>query len=205
MLAIRKLAPKPALTPAKAAASPASGWRPSARKIAAPSGIRITYPASEATWETIPASTTAAVIRRRGALITSARMSTARRPEPSATPIPTIATSTSPSGGKRTKFSTTFSKSQRIPSPESRLRTSIRSPVPGWVAPTPAAVATAERRITPSARSAKRVAGCGRALPIASTRSSRRKKRLFPGFLTRFAIALLLGFAPRTARRPCGW
>jgi hypothetical protein len=37
---IRKLTPKPALTPAKPAAMPASGWRPMLMNAAAPSGIR---------------------------------------------------------------------------------------------------------------------------------------------------------------------
>ena len=37
---IRKFTPNPAATPAKAAAIPASGWRPTLRNAAAPSGIR---------------------------------------------------------------------------------------------------------------------------------------------------------------------
>ena len=39
--AMRMLTAKPALTPAYAAASPASGWRPTVRNAAAASGIRI--------------------------------------------------------------------------------------------------------------------------------------------------------------------
>ena len=38
---IRMFTPKPAPTPAKAAASPASGWLPRPRNAAAPRGIRI--------------------------------------------------------------------------------------------------------------------------------------------------------------------
>jgi hypothetical protein len=37
---IRKLTPKPAATPAKAAAIPAKGFRPTLLKAAAPRGIR---------------------------------------------------------------------------------------------------------------------------------------------------------------------
>ena len=36
---IRKFTPKPAATPANAAAMPASGWRPTLRNAAAPRGI----------------------------------------------------------------------------------------------------------------------------------------------------------------------
>ena len=54
---IRKFTPKPAATPANAAAIPASGLRPTLLNATAPSGINTRYPASEATLETIPSST----------------------------------------------------------------------------------------------------------------------------------------------------
>ncbi len=54
---MRKLTPNPAATPAKAAASPASGCRPTLRNAAAPSGMSTRYPASDAMLETTPRST----------------------------------------------------------------------------------------------------------------------------------------------------
>ena len=68
-------------------------------------------------------------------------MSAVSRPEPSATPMPTITVRTRPSGGKRTKFFSTDSNSQRTPSPETRFRATTSSPVPGCVAWTPRRVA----------------------------------------------------------------
>jgi hypothetical protein len=48
---IRKLTPKPAATPANAAAIPASGFRPTLLNARPPSGISTRYPASEAMLE----------------------------------------------------------------------------------------------------------------------------------------------------------
>ncbi len=51
---IRKLTPKPAATPANAAAMPASGFRPTLLNATAPRGISTRYPASEAMLESTP-------------------------------------------------------------------------------------------------------------------------------------------------------
>src|SRR5215471_12063965 len=81
---IRKLTPKPAATPAKAAAMPAKGLRPTLLNAAPPSGISTRYPASEAMLEMIPSSTMMNVKVLPGETPTSLRISAAIGPDASA-------------------------------------------------------------------------------------------------------------------------
>jgi hypothetical protein len=132
---------------------------PAARKITAASGMRRTYPTSLAAFERIPANTTTNVRSFRGAERTRRRRSVPMRPLPSATPIPSRATRTVPSGAKLVKFETVFSRTRCIPSTVNRLTTVIAFPVPGWTAVNPAQEPIAEAARTASARRRKIVAG----------------------------------------------
>jgi hypothetical protein len=103
---IRKLTPKPAATPANAAATPASGFRPTLLNAAPPNGISTRYPASEAMLEMIPSSTMMNVSVLPGETPTSLRMSAAIRPAASASPTPIITTSMIAIAEKFLKFET---------------------------------------------------------------------------------------------------
>jgi len=98
MVPSRRLALKPPDTPANAAANPAIGCRPTDRKIIAPRGTSRTYPTSLAMLDITPANTITKVNRRRGAAWTSSLREVEIRPLFSATPMPSMATSTVPSG-----------------------------------------------------------------------------------------------------------
>src|SRR5699024_26379 len=100
-----KFALNPAETPANAAAKPANGWRPSAAKMTAPSGGKTTYPASEATLDITPANTRPRVINRFGTDKTNPRKTALINPDRSANPIPSMVTSTTPSGANPIKLS----------------------------------------------------------------------------------------------------
>ncbi len=71
-----------------------------------PRGTSNTYPISLAVFDRTPARTITKVSRRAGADSTSRRSAAAIRPLASITPIPSIATSTVPSGAKPVKFVT---------------------------------------------------------------------------------------------------
>ena len=75
------------------------GERPSARKDIAPSGMRMTYTASDATEPVTPARATAKVSVRGPTLATIARTTALMSPECSATATPSITVMMSPSGG----------------------------------------------------------------------------------------------------------
>ena len=117
--------PKAAPTPAKQAAMPASGCRPTLMNAAAPRGTRIRYPASEATLDMTPTKTRMNVRRRLGDAATSTRMSAAIRPPASATPAPISATNVTATTPKPAKFGTNEVKMNRMPSVESRLTIGI--------------------------------------------------------------------------------
>ncbi len=72
----------------------------------APNGIKTTYPASDAILDKTPASTTTTVIKRFGVLITNFFNNVPINPVPSASPTPSNATKTVPSGANPVKFVT---------------------------------------------------------------------------------------------------
>jgi len=138
---------KIAATPANPDASPASGWRPTLANAAAASGIRMRYPASEATDETTPTRMRMKVRAHVGAAPTSLRMSDPSRPDSSATPAPIIAMKVTATTPNPAKLLTKEEKMNRMPSTDNRLRIAIVSSTivqsssygpdgedrPGWV------------------------------------------------------------------------
>ena len=111
----------PPETPAKAAASPAIGCNPAPRKMMPPSGTSSTYPISLAVFESTPASTITNVSRRFGAESTSSRSAAPIRPLLSMTPMPSIETSTVPSGAKLVKLVTISVRMRCSPAIVARL------------------------------------------------------------------------------------
>ena len=109
-----------------------------------------------------------------------------KSPERSATPTPSIATSTTPNGAKLVKFVTRLVKIMRIPSAFNKLTARIMpsSATPrvpaglGSSTASPIQPKTPERRTMPTARTANKVTGCGRKLPNHSTVSRKRVKAL---------------------------
>jgi hypothetical protein len=113
--------PKIAPTPAKQAAIPASGCRPTLANAAAPSGTRIRYPASVAMLERTPTKIRTNASNRRGEARTRSVISAAISPLPSATPAPMRAMNVTATTPKPAKFGTKDVKMNRIPSAERRL------------------------------------------------------------------------------------
>ena len=103
---------------------PASGCLPSVMNAVAARGIRIRYPASDATLDSTPTKIRKNAIRFRGATWTSLRISAAISPAFSATPTPAIATNVTATTAKPAKLLTNEEKTKRMPSTASRLRTS---------------------------------------------------------------------------------
>ena len=118
---IRKLTPKPAATPANAAAMPASGLRPTLLNAAAPNGINTRYPASEATLERTPMKMMIGVNIAADDTLTSFRISAPIRPAASARPTPIITTRMIATAAKLRKFATNDVKRKRTPSADSKL------------------------------------------------------------------------------------
>ncbi len=117
---IRKFTPKPAATPANAAAIPATGFRPTLLNATAPRGISTRYPASEATLETMPRSTITNVSIPGLVTATSLRISAPIRPAASARPTPIITTRMIVTALKLRKLSTKDVNKKRTPSTVSR-------------------------------------------------------------------------------------
>lgn len=124
-----------------------------------------------------------------GAARTIPRIAADSSPERSATPTPSRATSTVPSGTKPVKLVTSDSTIQRKPSADIRLNTSIRPDSARPAAPggrgsatdTPSARATPDSTTTPAANRAKSVTGCGRRLPSHSTTPRNRANQPLVG------------------------
>ncbi len=116
------------------------------------------------------------------AFSTIARISAVSRPERSATPTPSSATSTVPSGTKPVKLVTRFSTMRRNPSAFIRLTTSIRPFGARPEAPSGRGSVTATssqprmplNSTTATENIANSVTGCGSALPSASTTLRKR-------------------------------
>jgi hypothetical protein len=98
-------------------------------------------------------------------------------PLPSATAIPSIATSTVPSGAKPVKFVTSEVRMRCSPCMVSRLSARTTSFVPGCTTDTPIHAVTAERMMTSAARMTNNVAGCGRMFPALSMAPRKRFMR----------------------------
>ena len=105
------------------------------------------------------------------------------RPLFSATPMPSIATSTVPNGAKPVKFTIVFSRIQCSPSLEIRLTGTTTAPSIGLIASSPSLLNTQDSRMSPKAKIANRVAGCGSALPMRST-AERNRERIELRFTT---------------------
>src|SRR5262245_16655769 len=118
---MRKLTPKPAATPANAAAIPASGLRPTLLNAAAPRGISTRYPASEATLERTPIATMIGVSIAADETATSLRMRAPISPAASARPTPSMTTRMIATAAKLRKFATNDVKMNRTPSADTRL------------------------------------------------------------------------------------
>jgi hypothetical protein len=97
------------------------------------------------------------------------------RPLFSATPIPSIATSTVPSGAKPVKFSIVVSRIQCKPSREIRLIGTTADPSVGLTTETPSLLNSQDNTMSPAAKIANKVAGWGRALPIRSIAVRKRE------------------------------
>src|SRR5690625_3980657 len=175
-----KFALNPPETPANAAATPASGWRPIAANSNAPTGDNTTYPASEATLDITPAKTKPNVIKRSGTYNTKPRSNALIKPVRSATPIPSIVTITTPSGAKPMKLSVIFVNMYCIPSLLSKLLISTISPSsPGCSTLIPSGDKIADKTITANANIANNVTGCGNLFPNVSTPFRKRWKGPF--------------------------
>ena len=118
---IRKLTPKPAATPANAAAIPASGLRPTLLNAAAPRGISTRYPASEAMLESTPMKMMIGVSMASDETLTSFRISAPISPAASARPTPIMTTRMIATAAKLRKLATNDVKRKRIPSADRRL------------------------------------------------------------------------------------
>ena len=114
------LTAKVAATPAKPAARPAIGLRFRLANAAAASGIRIRYPASEATLDSPPTRMIRNAISRRGATATSLRIKAPISPADSARPAPIIAMNVTAMTPKFWKLGTNDVNRKRIPSIVSR-------------------------------------------------------------------------------------
>src|SRR5699024_11496257 len=111
-----KFALYPAETPANAAAIPATGCLPSAKKITAPSGGNTTYPALEAREDIIPVNTSPAVINDFGMTKINPLKAAEINHEVSAIRIPSIVVRNTAKGSKLIKLSTILSNIYEITS-----------------------------------------------------------------------------------------
>ena len=181
-----KLAQNPAATPAKTAAIPAKGDRPTDLYSSAATGGSTTYPASRPAELMTPTNTVAGVSSDRGVTSMHALSAAPISPVFSATPIPSIPTSTTPKGAKLMKLSfspTTMPYSASRVSIGTALTTSpvSRSTVcpSTWTGATfatsqPDTATRCETTGTSNAPTTNSVTGSGSLLPQDSTRLSRR-------------------------------
>jgi hypothetical protein len=126
-------------------------------------------------FDSTPAKTSTNVSSRFGAEMTMSRNAVPIRPLPSAMPMPSIATSTVPSGAKPVKFVTMLVRIRCSPAMDIRFTGRISSPVPGCVTTRSNWAVMPDTTTTSSAMRANSVPGCGSALP---TRSMTVRDRL---------------------------
>ncbi len=122
-------------------------------------------PASAARLARMPTHTTVGVSHAFGAFTTSARIVTPIRPLASATPIPSIATSTVPSGANPVKLRTVSVRMRRMPSVESRFTAASVLPSDGCTACHPNRAPSHEASRVSTAMTAKMVIGSGSRSP----------------------------------------
>ena len=160
---------KPAEEAAKATMAPTMGLRPTAAKEAAPSGIRMTYTASEAIEPVTPASATMKVSKMGDfTFARAARIAAPMRPEYSATATPSIHTKIKPTGAKLVKLVTASEIICWRYSAVARFSTAIISPVAGSVACIPMAEPIHDETTMTPARTTKSQKGLGSILPTRS-------------------------------------
>ena len=160
---------KPADDAANATIAPTIGLRPTARNAAAPSGMRMTYTASEATEPVTPARATTYVSHMgERTLDTAARIAAPMNPEYSAMATPSMHTRIRPTGAKVTKLSTASVTIFCRYSEVRRFCTSMTSPLAGSFADIPAFEPSHDDTMTTPARMTKSQNGLGTALPARS-------------------------------------
>ena len=135
----------------------------------AASGGSTTMPASAAIFALTPMNTIAAVSSARGTCVATPRRAAATNPLPSATPIPIMVTSTSPSGANPVKLCTASVNMRCTFAGVSRLTARIGVPSLGCGTCTPSAAAIAETITTIRHSTANSVIGSGSRLPSRST------------------------------------
>ena len=125
-------------------------------------------------WLKMPTKITAGVSSDFGVTASAERSAALMKPVCSATPRPSIATSTTPSGGNDTKVCTICAMNPVKLAPDSRLFTTIGLPLRGSMASKVTPDSAHDTAQTSSINSRKSTAGSGRRLPTRSTRSSER-------------------------------
>ncbi len=146
---------------------------------------------SLAMFDMTPANTITKVKSLRGAACTMSRRVVPIRPLFSATPMPSMATSTVPRGAKPVKLEIVCSRIQCSPSLDTRLMMSIEASSIGLTASSPSLLNSQDRRISPKAKMAKSVAGCGSALPTLSIAVRNRERIEVRG--TDFSLSFIGG------------
>jgi hypothetical protein len=140
-------------------------------------------------FDSTPANTMMTVTRPGGAFSTMLRITAVSQPDRSATPTPSRATRTVPSGANSTKFRTRLRTIILNPSAFRRLTTSI-SPLAarpfapsgrGSTTDTSKYPSTPDTMTTAMANSANSETGCGSALPSHSTACRKRVMRVLFG------------------------
>ena len=127
----------------------------------------------------------------------------AMRPLASITPMPSIETSTVPSGAKLVKLVTISTRMRCRPATVSRLIGCMVSPVRGWIASRPVRAAIPETTMITPARMANSVPGCGRALPPRSTAVRKTDVQLFSADRRkRIAMVSVLSYGNLEPSRP---
>ena len=166
---------------------PATGCRPAAAKSNPPSGTTSTKPQSAAEWLMMAASRSAGASSRRGVTRSSTLSPAVMKPECSATPTPSMATSTMPSGGNSTKVFTIRARNCVSAAGASWFTTRIgadavmcpavsRTTVPGSVSVKATGASNADTAHTASSEKRKSTTGSGSRLPSRSRRSSQREE-----------------------------
>ena len=128
-------------------------------------------------WLRMPTAITAGVSSTRGVTASIARRAALMKPVCSATPRPSIATSTTPNGAKLTKVCTIVAMNAVRLAPLSRLTIWTGSPLRGSISPKLTFASTADSAQVTSIRIRNSTAGSGSLLPTRSTPSRKRVTR----------------------------
>ncbi|OHE87121.1 MAG: hypothetical protein A2579_00055 [Lysobacterales bacterium RIFOXYD1_FULL_69_11] len=131
-------------------------------------------------WLRMPTAITAGVSSMRGVTASIARSAALMKPVCSATPRPSIATSTTPKGAKLTNVCTIVAMKAVRLAPLSRLTICTGSPLRGSISPKLTLASSADSAQVASMRIRNSTAGSGSLLPTRSTPS--RKRVTMPRF-----------------------